>query len=234
MTQSLFPATSLSYAEARERLIQLLSECASKLSDADWRAGYERIDALEEDDVLDLVTDAALFSFRGKRRAIDRILPKLKAGDELSARLMEGLAGALFSVFEIARIDNDQIILRDVLDNGRERVMTDLSLARSGRPGLVFAARLIDVGPWYMGLGIVLPLDKSEALAIAMFLETGARDDLHELVYHCTVHDISLVHAIVMPMVDAFCEELDEDDKPVCELMEELGSRSGLLSRIER
>ena len=230
MSQQLFPSPLISYDQARELLIQLLEQCQRKLNQADWRQAYELLDALEEDDVADWVADTALYSYRGRRRAIDRILPKLKTSDGLAARLKEGLVNACFSVFEIVRIDSDsRILLKDLLDDGRELTLVDHALARSGKPGLVFAARLIDVGPWHMGLGIVLALRKSEAVALGMLLSREGREDLHELIYHCELHGINLVSAVTLPVVEELCEQLDQSPQSVAQLLQTLRGQGGPL-----
>lgn len=230
MSLPLFPSPVFSYDQARELLIQLLEQCQRKLNQADWRLAYERLDALEEADVVDWIADTALYSYRGRRRAIDRILPKLKASDGLAVRLKEGLGNANFSVFEIVRIDSDsRILLKDLLDDGRELTLVDRGMASSGRPGVVFAARLLDVGPWHMGLGIVVVLRKSAAVALGMLLDREGREDLHELIYHCELHGIDLAAAVVLPVLEALCEQLDQSPQSVADLLQTLRGQVGPL-----
>lgn len=230
MSLHLFPSSAFSYDQAREVLIQLLGQCQRKLNQADLRLAYERLEVLEEDDVAELIADTALYSYRGRRRAIDRILPKLVTSDELAERLRDGLGDACFSVFEVIRIEGgSRILLKDLLDDSRELTMIDHSLARSAKPGLVFASRLLDVGPWHMGLGIVMVLRKSEAVALGLLLDKEGREELHELIYHCELHDIDLVAAVTLPVLEELCEQFDQSPQPVAELLQTLRSPGGPL-----
>ncbi|OEC36089.1 hypothetical protein SAMN05216600_101179 [Pseudomonas cuatrocienegasensis] len=228
MSLSLFPSPSISYDRARELLIQLLNQCQRKLTKADWRQAYECLEAVQEDDVMDWVADTALYSYRGQRRAIDRILTKLNTSDELAVRLKEGLSTACFSAFEIVGIDSDsRILLKDLLDEGRELTLVDHSLARSGSVGLMFAARLIDLGPWHMGLGIVLELSKSEAVALGLLLRKDDRDGLHELIYHCELHGIDLVVALTLPVLEELCEQFDQSPQSAAQMLQALRGQTG-------
>lgn len=230
MSLQLFPSSVFSYDQAREVLIQLLGQCQRKLNQADWRQAYELLEALEEDDAQDWVADTALYSYRGRRRAIDRILPKLKTSDGLAERLKDGLGNACFSVFEIVRIDSDsRILLKDLLDDGRELTLVDHALASSGRPGGVFAARLLDAGPWHMGLGIVVAVRKSAAVALGMLLDREGREGLHELIYHCELHDIDLAAAVTLPVLEELCEQFDQSPQSVAELLQTLRRPGGPL-----
>lgn len=231
MSLQLFPSSVFSYDQAREVLIQLLGQCQRKLNQADWRQAYECLVVLEDEhEMADWIADTALYSYRGRRRAIDRILPKLKTSDGLAERLKDGLGNACFSVFEIVRIDSDsRILLKDLLDDARELTMVDHALARSGRPGGVFAARLLDAGPWHMGLGIVVVVRKSAAVALGMLLDREGREGLHELIYHCELHDIDLATAVVMPVLEELCEQFDQSPQPVAELLQTLRRPGGPL-----
>lgn len=231
MNQQLFPASAFSYDEARAVLNALLEQCVRKLNPADMRLAYERLDVLEKDGVVEWVVDAAFYSYRGRRRAIDRILPKVKVNDELAMRLKEGLSTALFSVFEVLRIDSDnRVQLKDLLEDCRELTMIDHACARTARPGLVFAARLVDAGPWYMGLGIIEVLNKSEAVALGLLLGKDGQEDLHELVYRCGLHDIDLVTAVAMPVLDMLCEEFDQSPQSAADLLQSLRGPAGKLA----
>lgn len=231
MNQQLFPASAFSYDEARTVLNALLEQCLRKLSPADMRLAYERLDALEEDDVLEWIVDTAFYSYRGRRRAIDRILPKVKASDELAAHIKVGLSTARFSVFEVVRIDSDsRVQLKDLLDDCRELTLIDHGCARTAHPGLVFAARLIDVGPWHMGLGIIEALNKSEAVALGLLLGKDGQENLHELVYRCELHDIDLVAAVVMPVLDMLCEEFDQSPQSAADWLQTLRGPAGQLA----
>ncbi len=230
MSQQLFPSSTFSYDEARTLLIALFEQCQRKLSQADWRLAYERLGALEEDDVMEWVADTALFSYRGRRRAIDRILPKLKVSDGLAARLKEGLSRARFSVFEVVRIDSDShLLLKDLLNGCQELTLVDHTLARAGGPGLVFAARLIDMGPWHMGLGIIEAVNKSAAVAMGLLLEQDGRERLHELVYHCELHGVDLTAAVAIPTLEVLCESFDESSHSAAEVLQRLRGTAGKL-----
>ena len=94
----------------------------------------------------------------------------------------------------------------------------DNSLASwaSRRDEAVIAGRFVDLGPWYVGFGIVRSMRKSEVLAIRLALSHEGdletkRDNLHELIYPAVLHNEDLVMTALEPMIIAFADAVDRD-----------------------
>lgn len=127
------------------------------------------------------------------------------------------LPDAIFSVFAIDEAHTQGgVLARDLLDDGRVIHIMDNALAvqAAGRDELLLAGRFLDLGPWYVGFGIVLPLRKSEALAISLTLSHDGeleekRGDLHELLYLADLYGDSLVMAALEPMIMALAAAID-------------------------
>lgn len=155
------------------------------------------------------------------KRAIDRIVPKLPLKrDPLKSAIAARMPNAVFSTFEVEGVHADGgVIARDLLDDGRVIHIMDNLLEGEVWPGRepIVAGRLVDLGPWYVSFGILVPLRKSEALAISLVYSQpdGAdgvgRDDLHELVYSAQLHGDNLVMRAVEPMIMALALAIDTD-----------------------
>lgn len=221
---------AMGYQAARKAFQQALQACEAKLTDAD-RATAEDVLALEpfdelEDDIALYFADTCLYSrpgdpfVRGRaRRPIDRIAPKLKLkGDPLAAMIAERLPQAFFSVFEIVDTDpGGRVTVKDLIDQGRRLDVMDNALATSGKRGTIFAGRLVDLGPWHVGFGIVVTLRRSEAAAIVIAVSHSGelaekRDALHELVYATRIHDEELVLHALEPLILALSLAIDMSD----------------------
>jgi hypothetical protein len=101
------------------------------------------------------------------------------------------------------------------------------TVAKKGE--MLIAGRFLDLGPWHIGFGIVLPLRKSEALAVSLTLFEGAnlearRSGLHELLYLAELHDENLVMAALEPLIAALAMAVDADLIDVEDLTAGFGS----------
>jgi hypothetical protein len=228
------------YVAVRAAFRRLLELCVSKLARADLQRAADLLDCDIEpglgDDIFDMAMDTALYSRPGEplrrrraRRAIDRIAAKLPVQrDPLMALLASRLRAAFYSVFEIESIAEDgTIAAKDALDGFRPLTIMDRSMAATAEPGTLLAGRFLDAGPWHIGFGIVHTLSKSEAVAICLALSHGGalsdkRDDLHELVYACRIHDDDLMLAAITPMITAMALAIDESDGDLASLFASL------------
>lgn len=215
------------YPEIRAAMIEALGICVSGLAAKDFELAYELLDCIEEDlrdeEAVAMTADTALFTRplsrsgrRPRKRAIDRLAAKaFKKADPLVAAIAAKMRSAIFSMFEIeAASAGGEIKARDLLDDGRLVTIMDLSLSKSASTGMLICGRFVDVGKWHVGFGIATPLRKSEALAVTIGLSIfdeleTKRAALCPLVYHARLHDVSLVHDAVSPLIDLLAAAID-------------------------
>ena len=235
---------AIGYPAVRNAFNETLQLCVDKLSRADLKLAEEILGLGALDEVppgaADMLVDTALYSGKGTpgpragtRRAIDRIAPKLPVKrDPLKAAIVARLPTAIFSAFVVERAhEQGGVVARDLLDDGRIIHIMDQTLAAQAviyREVLV-AGRFVDLGPWHIGFGIVVPLRKSEALAIRLALSDGedieiACGTLHELVYPSHLHSENLVMTALEPMITALALAIDTDMLDMAELASSLGS----------
>jgi hypothetical protein len=232
------------YPAVRQAFNEVLQACVAKLTEADWDLAAELLEiegACEDERYDQLIVDTALFSRPGapifrahRKRAIDRLARKLPVKrDPLKASLAEQLPAAFFSAFEAKEVQPDgSVFALDVLDENRPVCVMDASLAQSITPGTLFAGRFIDVGPWHIGFGVIIPLRKSEALALALAMShegdlSEKRDSLHEIVYFCHIHRSNLVTEALEPLILALSFAIDHDEGDFGDLVGQF--RSALL-----
>jgi len=101
---------------------------------------------------LGIVADYCLYNiYRGGINHVQRYMQTASVSEaELS--LLEAMAMAWYSVFQILEVGSGYIILRDFITTKEYRVM-DKNLAQSGIVGLMLSVRLIPCGGWYMTTG---------------------------------------------------------------------------------
>lgn len=220
---------AIGYPAVRKAFNDTLQLCVEKLSKADWALAQDVLDL----DALDVATpaleeilaDTALFSRKGQpgaragtRRAIDRIVPKLAVKqDPLKSLIAARLPAAVFLILAIEEAHaQGGVLARDLLDGGRVLHVMDNALAAQAAQWdeIVIAGRFVDLGPLYIGFGIVLPLRRSEALAISLAISHEGdsetrRDNLHELVYPAHLHGDDLVMAALEPLIAALALTID-------------------------
>ena len=218
-----YPAVRLAFNETRQL-------CVEKLTKADLRQaqdilGLDMLDA-EEHNEGEILVDTALYSFKDptgadKRRAIDRIAPRLPVKlDPIRSAITAQLPFARFSVFVVERAhDQGGIWARDLLNEGTAALqIMDQALAAQVTTWGEFpiTGQFVDLGPWYIGSGIVVLLRKSETVAIRLAFSDGegeqsAQEALHELVYPAHQHGTDLVMAALEPMITALALAIDGD-----------------------
>lgn len=222
---------AIGYPAVRKAFNETLHLCVEKLSRADLKLAEEILGSatLDEDapGITEMLADTALYSRKGAlgaraamRRAIDRIAPKLPfRRDPLKSVIAARLPAAIFSVFAVEPTHQQGgVRARDLLDDGRALLVMDHALAaQAAHHGeFLIAGRFIDLGPWHIGFGIVLPLRKSEVLAIRLALSgeddlENARGTLHELLYPAHLHGDDVVMAALEPMVTVLALAIDND-----------------------
>lgn len=222
---------AIGYPAVRKAFNETLQLCVEKLTKADMELAQDilGLDMLGEDKpgCAEMLSDTALYSCQkslgarsGKRRPIDRIVPKLSLKrDPLKSAIAARLPAARFLIFVIERVhEQGGVVARDMLNASRAMHIMDQALAAQaatlGEVGI--AGRFVDLGRWYVGFGIVRPLRKSEVLAIRLALSdedaaAGARDALHELIYPAHLHGENLVMAALEPMITALALAVDAD-----------------------
>ena len=235
---------AIGYPAVRNAFNETLQLCVEKLSKADLKLAEEILGLAALDEVspgeAEMLADAALYSCKGAlgaraatRRAIDRIAPKLPLKrDPLKSASAARLPAAIFSVFAVERAhEQGGVVTRDLLDDGRPIHIMDQALAAQAAIHGEFpiAGRFIDLGPWHIGFGIVLPLRKSEATAIRLALSDGqdtqyARATLHELIYPAHLHGGDLVMTALEPLITALALAIDTDTIDMDDLAASLGS----------
>lgn len=220
---------AIGYPAVRAAFNETLQLCVEKLTRAELRLAQDLLglDMLDGDEPGDdeMLADTALYSRKdpassgaGKRRAIDRIAPKLFVKrDPLRSAIAARLPAARFSVFSVeCAHEQGGVTARDLLDGDRALHIMDQALAAQAslHDEILIAGRFVDLGPWHIGFGIVLPLRRSEAVAIRLALsdgDDGASDSLHELVYPAHLHGADLVMAALAPMIAALALAIDTD-----------------------
>lgn len=235
---------AIGYPAVRHAFNDTLQLCVEKLSRADLKLTEEILGLAMLDEVspgaAEMLADTALYSCKGSpgaragtRRAIDRIAPKLPVRrDPLKAAIAARLPTAIFSVFAVERAHEQcGVLARDLLDDGRTIRIMDQALAALAAidSEILFTGRFVDLGPWHIGFGIVVPLRKSEALAIRLALSDGgdietARSTLHELIYPAQLHGVDLVMTALEPVITALALAVDTDMLDMADLAAGLGS----------
>jgi hypothetical protein len=116
-----------------------------------------------DENAVQMLGDVALFEPNQRGRcAFDRFLseraPQLDAADfELAQRM----AKAFFSLFRCkGRHEVAGVWLEDLLDEGKSFWLMDESVEVSAPAGATFGMRLFDAGAFYVGFGIVPPVDE--------------------------------------------------------------------------
>ncbi len=107
----------------------------------------------------------------------------------------------------------------DLLDR-RECLVMDDELAADAEPGALFAARLVELGPWHLPFTNILTLRKSETVTLlVMGSMTGnlaeKRALLENLVYTSEICEIDLVRAALDPLVESLAQFLDASSQDV-------------------
>lgn len=239
-----FDIAAIGYPAVRNAFNDTLQLCVEKLTRAELKLAQEilclaKLDKISPD-AAELLADTALYSSKdtpgsraGARRAIDRIAPKLPLQrDPLKSAIAVRLPAAIFSVFAVERAhEQGAVVARDLLDDGRAINIMDQALAAQAATygEILIAGRFADLGPWHIGFGIVLPLRKSEALAIRLALSDGgdietARGTLHELIYPAYLHGGDLVMTALEPVITALALAIDTDMIDMDDLAASLGS----------
>jgi hypothetical protein len=223
MSKSALDLDTIGYAAVRMAFNEILHACFEKLTKAELKYAQTalKLEFLDQNAAADaeMLADTAIFSAKaGKKRAIDRIAPKLASNrDPLIAMIAARLPTAVFSIFAIQGVHDDGgVLAHDLLDNARPiRIMDNALAARAvHQDDILIAGRFVDLGPWHISFGIVIPVRKSEAVAIGLALSsTGApldaRRDLHELIYTVQIHDLDLVMMAVEPVISALALAID-------------------------
>lgn len=119
-------------------------------------------------------------------------------------------------------------VARDLRDDGKTiHIMNRALSAQVATLGeFPIAGRFVDLGPWHIGFGIVVPLRKSEVVAIRLGIadeadHTDSSTALHELVYPAQLHGLNLVMLTLEPTVTVLAHAIDTgclaiDDLAVC------------------
>lgn len=232
---------AIGYPAVRQAFNETLQLCVEKLTKAELQLAQDilGLDMLvaEKPNDGEILVDTALYSFKDptgadKRRAIDRIAPGLPVKrDPIKSAIAARLPFARFSVFVVERAhDQGGVWAHDLLDDGNATLhIMDQALAAQVATWGEFpiAGRFVDLGPWYIGFGIVLPLRKSETVAIRLALSDGedeqsAQEALHELIYPAHLHGTDLVMAVLEPMITALALAIDSDMLDLDDLVADL------------
>jgi hypothetical protein len=221
-----FDFAKLGYPALREALDASLEECETHLTKAEIAAAVEElIDSEFSEENGALFLDFALYlsplDLETPGRPIDRIAKKLvKSTKPLQAAIAHALPSALFSLFEFKEAKPDgAIVVSDLLD-GHEFLVMDDELAASGEPGSLFAARLVELGPWHLPFTSTLDLRKSEVVALLVMCSTtddlaDKRGLLEDIVYTCEICELDIVRAALDPLVDGLSHMLDSSPQDV-------------------
>ena len=235
---------AIGYPAVRHAFNETLQLCAEQLSKAELKLAQEILGLAAPGEaapgVIEMLADTALYSRKGvpgarvrARRAIDRIAPKLLfKRDSLQSVIAAHLPTAIFSVCTVeAAHGQGSVLARDLLDDGRVVPIMDHALtAQAARHGeILIAGRFLDLGPWHIGFGIVLPLRKSQALAISLALSNegdleARRGSLHELLYPAHLHGADLVMTALEPVIASVALAIDAGMIDVEHLAVGLGS----------
>jgi hypothetical protein len=225
MSKTAVNLDKVGYPAVRRAFNQILQSCFEKLTKAEVKNAYavlnlEFLDANAAGHA-EMLADTAIFSAKaGKKRAIDRIAPKLASNhDPLVSLIAARLPSAVFSIFAIRDLhEQGGVVAHDLLDSQRPIQIMDKALAAqvAHDEDVVIAGRFVDLGPWYIGFGIVIPLRKSEMVAIELTLSASenpaqARGNLHELFYTAQIHDLDLVMMALEPLIAELALAIDTD-----------------------
>lgn len=218
----------IGYPKVREAFNETLNLCVEKLNKTELVLAQEILEAELFEEASpgfdEMLADTALFSRKERpngRRAIDRIAPKLPVKrDPLKSEIAAKLPSAFFSIFRIEQPHAEGgVLARDLLDDGRSIHIMDQALAASAAEAsdVRFAGRILDLGPWHIGFGIVQRLRKSEALAIWLAVShqedlQARRDDLHELIYPAYLYGDNLVMTALEPLIMSLALAIDMED----------------------
>jgi hypothetical protein len=225
-TMGQFDFATLGYPALREALDASLEECETHLSKAEIAAAVEElVDSEFSEENGGLFLDFALYlsplDLDEPGRPIDRIAKKLvKSSKPVEAAIARALPSASFSVFEFKEAKPDgEILVSDLLDR-RELLVMDDELAASGEPGTLFAARLVELGPWHLPFTSTLDLRKSEVVALLVMCSTtedltDKRGLLEDIVYTCEICELDIVRAALDPLVDGLSHMLDSSPQDV-------------------
>ncbi len=226
----------IGYPALREAFNAFLAECQKHLTKSDLnRAASELCVEQLTKETADFFCDAALYSRpdlgrKRRERAIDRIAKKVaKSRDPLVTFIAQALPKAAFSIFELKAVNPDgSVELHDLLERREIQVM-DNALATNGKPGLLFAARFIELGPWHLGFGIVIPLRKSETLALLITFPVDddigeSQEALSQLVYTSRIHKLDLVRTALDPMIDLLVERIEQTPSDISQLSAKFAS----------
>jgi hypothetical protein len=204
--------SAIDYPAVKTALTRVINLCLSKLTPSDMkraRAVLHRTSTPVEPEHGDLLFDSALFSLKdNKKRAIDRIAPKLAGNhDPLVALVAARLATSTYTVFAVASEAEDGIIIvHDLLGEGRAlRLVPGIAdYADPLQVGALYAGRLIDIGPWWLGTSSFLRIEQPEADAIGAAMARAAnpfegRESLHETIYKCAINGYDLAEYAAGP-----------------------------------
>ncbi len=232
------------YAAVRKTFDRAVEACVERLTKADWVMAFGLLsieDGLGDErgrgETVNFITDTALYSRPGdpivrvaRKRPIDRIAQRLGVrNDRLLGLVANRLPSAFFSIFKVEECDETgHVVVRDLVDGGRRLEVMDNGLAQTA-PGTIFAARLVDLGPWHIGFGIVVVLRKSEAVAVLIALShpgelAEKRDSLHELIYGSRIHATNLILEALEPLFLAMSMVIDMGDVEVEDTVAQLSS----------
>jgi len=236
---------TIGYPAVREAFNDVLQLCVERLGKSELKQAEEVLGLAEfagiSANVSEMLADTALYSRKPSssgsrtagRRAIDRIAPRLPLKrDPLGVHIAARLPAARFSVLLVERVhEGGGVLARDLLEDGATVHVMDRALAAqvAALGGFQIAGRFVDLGPWYIGFGIVVPLRKSEAVAIRLGIVdeadiTQARVALHELVYPAHLHDLDLVMLALEPAITALAHAIDTGDLGIDDLATGLGA----------
>jgi hypothetical protein len=159
------------YLPIRASVRRILSAAISVCNQSDFmRAAKQlglwadgRISLPEGDQAAEMLSDIALFepNQRG-RRAFDVFLAsKARQLDASDFELAQRMGKAFFSLFRCtARQGIAGVWLEDLLDGNRSLWLMDEGMEASAATKGAFGMRLVDVGVFHVGFGIVVPSDE--------------------------------------------------------------------------
>ncbi|MGO9006305.1 MAG: hypothetical protein ACLQIQ_14405 [Beijerinckiaceae bacterium] len=215
-----FDFAKLGFPELREALDVCLEECETHISKVEIGAAVEElVDSEFSEENSDIFLDFALYlsppDGDEQARPIDRIAKKLaKSSKPVQAAIAGALPGASFSLFEVKEAKPDgAIVVSDLLDR-RELLVMDDELAAIEEPGALFAARLVELGPWHLPVTTILTLRKSETVALLVMSSmtenlADKRAALEDIVYTCEISELDIVRAALDPLVESLAQFLD-------------------------
>ena len=236
---------AIGYPLVREAFNDVLQLCVERLGKSELKLAAEVLGLAEPGgisaDAAEILADAALYSQKsstsgsrgGARRAIDRIAPRLPVKrDPLGTHIASRLPDAIFSIFLVERAhDKGGVVARDLLDDDKAIHIMDRALAAqvAALGEFPIAGRFVDLGSWHIGFGIVVPLRKSETVAIRLGIADeadipDARAILHELVYPAHLHSLDLVMLALEPAITALAHLVDTGDLDIDDFAAGIGT----------